>query len=113
MIKKVISPYVTFLDANNLYGLAMSHKFPVNGFKWVKNLSKFRERFIKNYDGSSDKEYLLEVDVEYTKNLFNGVALNGIAFKLHSDLPFLPERNKIKNAISLFAAYTTKTLSFT
>ena len=43
--------------------------------------------------------------MEYPKNLFNGVALNGIAFRgaalngvalnLHSDSPFLPERNKI------------------
>ena len=101
-----------FLDAKNLYGWAMSQNFPVNGFKWVKNLSRIKEHFMKNYDGNSDKEYLLEVDVEYPKNLFNGVALNGNAFKLHSDLPFLPERNKIKNVISLFAAYTTKSLSF-
>ena len=54
----------------------MSQNFPVNGSKWLKNLSTIKERFMKNYDGNSDKEYLLEVDVEYTKNLFNGVALN-------------------------------------
>ena len=102
-----------FLDANNLYGWAMSQNFPVNGSKWLKNLSTIKERFMKNYDGNSDKEYLLEVDVEYPKNLFNGVALNWNAFKLHSDLPFLPERNQIKNVISLFTAYTIKSLSFT
>ena len=38
------------------------------------------------------------------KNLFNGVGLS-----LHSDLPFLPERNKIeKNVISLFVTLMTK-----
>ena len=41
-----------------------------------KKLSKFNKRFIKDYDESSDKGYFLEVDVEYPKSLFNGVALN-------------------------------------
>ena len=35
--KKIESSYIAFLDANNLYGWAMSQKLPVNGFKWVKN----------------------------------------------------------------------------
>ena len=39
--------YILYLDANNLYGLAMSQKLPVNGFKWVKNVSKIDEDFIK------------------------------------------------------------------
>ena len=38
--KDIISSYLMYLDANNLYGWAMSQKFPVNGFKWVKNLMK-------------------------------------------------------------------------
>ena len=59
-----------YLDANNLYRLAMSQKLPVNGFKWVKKLSKFDERFIKNYGENSNKgqEVVLEVDLEYAKN---------------------------------------------
>ena len=82
--KDIISSYLMYLDANNLYGRAMSQKLPVNGFKWVKELSKFNESFIKGYDENSDKENFLEVDVEYPKKLFN----------LHKDLPFLPERKK-------------------
>ena len=35
-------------DASNLYEWAVSQELPVNGFKWVKNLSKFNEGFIKN-----------------------------------------------------------------
>ena len=38
----------------------------------------------------------MEVDVEYPKNLFNG-----IVFNLHKDLPFLPERNKIEKCNKL------------
>ena len=41
--KNDISSYLTYLDANNLYGWAMSQKLPVNGFKWVKKLSRFNE----------------------------------------------------------------------
>ena len=61
-----------YLDANNLYGWAMSQKIPVNGFKWVEKsrLSKFNEIFIKKYEENSDKGYFFEVDVDYTKRLF-------------------------------------------
>ena len=46
----------------------MSQKLLVNGFDWVKNLSKFNEDFIKSYDENSDKGYFLEVDVEWCEN---------------------------------------------
>ena len=34
--KNIESPYLEYLDANNLYGWAMSQKLPVDGFKWVE-----------------------------------------------------------------------------
>ena len=73
------SSYIENLDANNLYGWAMSQKLPVNSFKWVEKLSRFNEIFIKNYNENSDIGYFLEVDINYPKELFN----------LHKDLPFL------------------------
>ena len=34
--------------ANNMYGCPMTEKLPVDRFKWVKNLSKIDEKYIKN-----------------------------------------------------------------
>ena len=75
----------------------MSQKLPVNGFKWVKHVSKIDEDFIKNYNEDSDKGYILEVDTEYPKNFHD----------LHNDLPFLLER-KLINAASLYAIFMIK-----
>ena len=66
--KNVESSYLTYLDANNLYGWEMSQKLSVKGFRWVNDVSRFNEDFIKNYNENSYVEYFLEVDVEYPKN---------------------------------------------
>ena len=50
-----------------------------------KNTLKFNEDFIKNYDEGSNKGYVLKLDVEYLKDLYD----------LRKDLPFLSERIKI------------------
>ena len=44
-----------YLDANNLYGRAMSQRLPADGFKQKKNTSKFDENFMKIYDEDSNK----------------------------------------------------------
>ena len=77
------SSYIEYLDANNLW--VIFPKLPVNGFKWVKKLSRFNEIFIKNYNENSNTGYFLEVDIDYPKKLFD----------LHKDLPFLPESKKL------------------
>ena len=84
------SSYMQYLDANILYGRAMSKKLLVNGFKWLDN-DKINEEFIKNYNENDKKEYILEVDVKYPKKLHD----------LHSDLPFLPERMEINKCKKL------------
>ena len=85
------SSYIQYLDANNLYGWAMSQKLPVNGFKWVNDVTEINEEFIENYDENNDKGYILEVDVKYPKQLHD----------LHNDLPFLPKRMKINKCKKL------------
>ena len=47
--KNIELSYLTYLDANNLYGWAMSQKLSYS-FKWIKKLSEFNGDFIKNYD---------------------------------------------------------------
>ena len=39
---------------------------PVVGFKWRKNLFRFDEEFIQDYNKDSDKRGTLEVDVNYS-----------------------------------------------
>ena len=65
----------------------MSQKFHVNGFKLVENTSQFKEDFINSYNEDSDEGYFLEIDV---------------------NLPFLPERMRIKNAAKLVADLNAK-----
>ena len=76
--KNIDSSYFMYLNANNLYGWAMSQKFPLNGFKWAKRLYKFEEDFIKDSHKNSNEGYILETDAEYPKNHFN----------LHKDFQF-------------------------
>ena len=88
------SSYIEYLDANNLYGWAMTHKLSTNGSKWVEDLSQFNQDFIKKHDENSYIGYFLEIDIDYPKRLFN----------LHKDLPFLPERKKVKKVEKLIWA---------
>ena len=92
------SPFLTYVDANNLYDWVMSKKLPVDGFKWVDDLSMFTKDFIKNYDEEGDVGYLLVVDIEYPKTLCI----------LHSDLHFLPEKMGINKCPKLVCNVTDK-----
>ena len=95
------STYLMYVDANNLYGYAMSKKFPVDNFKWELNLTIFTEDFIKNYDEECDIGYLLIVDVSCPKNLRLA----------HEDLPFLPVKEKVDKVIKLISnLYDKKTI---
>ena len=70
----------------------MSKKLPIKGFKWLDDIEKIDEEFIKEYNEISDKGYVIEADVDYPQELHD----------LHSDTPFLPERmviNKTKKLV--------------
>ena len=79
--------YLQYLDANNLYGWAMSQPLPTGGFRWVDvNPNKISELSTR-----TDKGYILEVDVTYPKELHNP----------HNDLPFMCERMEINGVEKL------------
>ena len=80
------SSYHKYWDVSYLYGWAISQKLPVNKFEWIKETSQFNEDFIKNYNEEGDERYFIDVDVQYPKKLHD----------FHNELPFLPERQKIK-----------------
>ena len=79
------------MDTNNLYGMAMREKLPVKGFKWLEDISVINEEFIKSYDKSNNKGYILKVDLDYPNDLQ----------ELHRDFPFLPEKLVVNNTKKL------------
>ena len=91
--------YLQYWNVNNLYARAMLQKLPVNNFEWVGNTSQFNEVFIKSYNEESDQAYFVEVDVQYPEKLH----------EFHNDLPFLPERIKIKKVEKLVGNLHDKT----
>ena len=89
------SKYIMYLDANNLYGWAMSQYLPTGGFKWMteKQINKIN---LDKYKDNSKKGLILEVDLEYPKELHD----------LHNDYPLAPE--KIKVTYDMLSDYSKK-----
>ena len=73
------SSYITYLDANNLYGWAMSKPLPTHGFKWMN------ENELNNWN-LLERSSILEVDLEYPDDLHD----------LHNDYPLAPESIKLE-----------------
>ena len=78
------SNFINYLDANNLYGLAMSMKLPIGKRKWIKKT--LTEKNIMDWSENDDNAYILEVDLEYPKELHNE----------QSDYPLAPENMNVK-----------------
>ncbi|XP_051168412.1 uncharacterized protein LOC127286142 [Leptopilina boulardi] len=73
--------YIMYFDANNLYGWAMAQALPYGGFKWVDNVD---ESFDFNVPDDASVGYILEVDLEYPKDIHD----------THKDMPFCAENAK-------------------
>ena len=72
------SSYIMYLDANNLYGWAMSQSLPFKDFKWLDP----EDFILDNYTDDTRKGVILEVDLEYPEELHH----------LHNDYPLAPEK---------------------
>ena len=80
--KKEAFKFLMYLDANNLYGRAMSEKLPVHSFKWMTNQeieNIFNNQIVQVWEKTP---CILEVDLEYPEELHD----------LHNDYPLCPER---------------------
>ena len=79
--EKAPSKYIMYLDANHLYGWAMSQYLPTGGFRWMtqKQIDKID---LAKYREDSEKGLILEVDLEYPKELHD----------LHNDYPLAAEK---------------------
>ena len=87
------SKYIMYLDANNLYGWAMSQYLPTGGFRWLKQ-NKIDDLDLFKYNEESKKGLILEVDLEYPEKLHD----------LHNDYPLGPEKVKVtKNMLSKYS----------
>ena len=84
--EKAPSKYIMYLDANNLYGWAMSQYLPTGGFKWLSQ-KKIDKINLGTYTDDSKKGLILEVDLEYPNELHD----------LHNDYPLGPEKLKVTN----------------
>ena len=76
--------YIMYLDANNLYGWAMSKPLPKSGFKWKRVMPTEEE--ILNKKENAKKGWILEVDLEYPPDLH----------KEHNSYPLAPEKKVVK-----------------
>ena len=72
------SLFISYVDANNLYGHAMSKPLPIRGFEWM-NEEELDDW--KNISREEGKGCLLEVGLEYPEELHD----------LHNDYPLAPE----------------------
>ena len=70
------SSYIQYLDANNLYGWAMSKKLPVIGFKWIETTEPvINEDFIKIMMKIMIKVIFLKLMLSILKNYTNYIVI--------------------------------------
>ena len=62
------SKYIIYLDANNLYGWAMSQYLPTGNFRWMTD-EETNKIDLGKYKEDGKKGLILEVDLEYPQEL--------------------------------------------
>ena len=93
--EKAPSKYIMYLDANNLYGWAMSQYLPIGNFKWMSD-KEIKQIDLGKYKAEGKKGLILEVDLEYPQELHD----------LHNDYPVCPEKVKVSN--NMLSGYCKK-----
>ena len=76
---------ILYIDANNLYGHALSQRLPQSEFKWMSQC-EWAGLDIGRYDyENADYAHVFEVDLEYPSEIHDET----------SDLPFCPEKETV------------------
>ena len=90
--RKKKSSYIQYLDANNLYGKAMTEKLPVRGFRWMDDISKIDEDFVKVYNKNDNKGYILKKNYIVHINVLKQALDHGLKLrKVHRVIEFEQE----------------------
>ena len=90
------SAYIQYLDANNLYGWAMSQKLPTHDFKWI-DVSKSKVlKLVEKKD--TNQGFIFEVDLDYPNTLWDS----------HNDYPLPPEKLKVDKIEKLIFSFLPK-----
>ena len=76
--------FITYLYKNNLYGWTICEYLPYEKFEWLENIDGFD---VMSINEKSDIGYILEVDLEYPKELH----------EVHNDYPLAPEKLAASN----------------
>src|SRR2546426_4804001 len=92
------SKYILYLDANNLYGYAMSESLPTGEFKFLTERQIDKLNF-DNVQDNDDYSYILEVDLDYPEHLH----------ELHNDYPLAPESISVEE--EMLSPYCVKLLA--
>ena len=84
--EKAPSKYIMYLDANNLYGWAVSQYLPTGNFECMSD-KEIKKSDLGKYKADGKKGLILEVDLEYPQELHD----------LHNDYPVCPGKVKVSN----------------
>ena len=90
------STFIQYLNANNLYGWAMTQKLPTHGFKWINVDKTSVLKLLEKKD--TNQGFIFEVDLDYPSSLW----------KSHNDYPLAPERIKIDKTEKLICSFLPK-----
>ena len=90
------STFIQYLDANNLYGWAMSQPLPTHDFEWEEFTKSDVKKLLKE---NPKRGYIFEVDLDYPKDLWD----------LHNNYPLAPESLKVNGVEKLICHFKPRT----
>ena len=82
--------YILYLEANNLYGWAMSQPLPMGAFRWEEYCEQLAKT-IADHPANDPEDFILDVDLEYPEDLHYA----------HNAYPLAPERMEVQKKMDV------------